>query len=90
MKSIDEHLKSCSPYDVYTYSFNKAEVEHINRALQRYELVQEIKKLIYGDVIKDLIQKIKALPYDYEKNYMNRRYVIMSDVIEVLESEVEE
>lgn len=46
LTTIDDHLKSCSPYDVYTYSFTKEEVDHINRALQRYDLVAEIKQLI--------------------------------------------
>lgn len=45
--NIDNHLKSCAPqYDVYTYSFNLEEVKHINRALQRYDLVKEIKELL--------------------------------------------
>lgn len=47
ISNIDSHLKSCSPQnDVYTYSFTKEEVDHINRALQRYDLVQEIKQVL--------------------------------------------
>lgn len=47
LTTINDHLKSYShKNDVYTYSFNHEEVEHINRALQRYDLVKEIKELI--------------------------------------------
>lgn len=47
ISNIDDHLKSCSPQnDVYTYSFTKEEVDHINRALQRYDLVQEIRQVL--------------------------------------------
>lgn len=47
MNNIDSHLKSCSPKnDVYTYSFNSKEVEKINSALQRYDLVKEIRELL--------------------------------------------
>lgn len=47
LATIDDHLKSYSPdNDVYTYSFNHEEVEHINRALQRYDLVNEIRELM--------------------------------------------
>ena len=47
ISNIDDHLKSCSPVnDVYTYSFNHDEVEHINRALQRFDLVKEIREAL--------------------------------------------
>lgn len=47
INNIDDHLKSCSPQnDVYTYSFTSEEVAHINRALQRYDLIAEIKQLL--------------------------------------------
>lgn len=45
--NIDNNLKSCAPqYNVYTYSFTLEQVEHINRALQHYDLVQEIRELL--------------------------------------------
>lgn len=44
---INNNLKSCAPqYDVYTYSFTFEQVEHINRSLQHYDLVQEIRELL--------------------------------------------
>lgn len=47
ISNIDSHLKSCrEDADVYTYSFTKEEVNHINRALQRYDLVQEIRQVL--------------------------------------------
>lgn len=47
METINDHLKSSSEKnDVYTYSFNKAEVDRINEALMRYDLVKEIRELI--------------------------------------------
>lgn len=47
LETIDNNLKSCAPqYDVYTYSFTLEQVKHINRALQHYDLVKEIKQLL--------------------------------------------
>lgn len=47
INNIDEFLESCAPqYDVYTYSFTLEQVKHINRALQHYDLVKEIKQLL--------------------------------------------
>lgn len=47
LTNIDDHLKSCrEDANVYTFSFTKEEVNTINQALLRYDLVKEIRELL--------------------------------------------
>lgn len=50
MIDLDKHLTSCSPnYDVYTFNFNKEEVEEIREGLIKKSWVDEVRELLKND-----------------------------------------
>lgn len=58
LKSINNHLKSCSEKNnVYTYSFTLEEVEIINKALEKKSWLEEVKQLLQEAEDMDKVTK---------------------------------
>lgn len=89
MKSIDDHLKACSPANnVYTYSFTQEEVLTINKALEKKAWIDEVKELLREGFKEYLLDKIKLLPQYPAKNDDIKGWLISYyDVVKLVEDE---